>query len=724
MLPGMSRVRIWLPLLLGLLAPHLGFAQNFQTKVRLLLESAQIGPGSTVYAAVDLNMPEGWHTYWANPSDSGETGQPTRIEWDLPSYIKAGDIEWPTPTKVLEETGAVLSYTGRATLLVPLQIASNAPSGPLSIKAKIRWLECQKACVPGNAQVSADLVIDPKAVSAAESAEFAEFRKRLPIPQAFPVSFRWLDAPTAKERRFVTTFRKAEGIWDFFPEPVANVSFSPTKGGQPAPDGQVSIEKSLEPSEGTNWPTRIPGIVVRVEGGKPLESYRVAGLFDGTTQTPESAVPTPAVEPPPLAKLLLFAFIGGLILNIMPCVLPVIALKILGFVRQSAERPGKIRNLGLAYATGVLASFGVLGGLVIAVKLAGKSAHQGLLFQNPIFLVVMTALMVLIALNLFGVFEVSVGGSAIDGASQLASREGLGGAFFNGVLATVLATPCTAPFLSLSIGFAVALDARSHPGLILLFFLTAGLGLAAPYLALCMQPRWLKLLPKPGTWMVRFKMIMGFPILATGAWLFSLAARHYGSDGLLWLGMFLVTISLAAWLFGEFVQRADRNKAVGAAIVAGVLAAAYFWMLESELEWRTPAVRSAAAAATSPKRGRSKIDWSPWSPALIAAAQAEGHPVFVDFTADWCNTCQANKRTSIEVAPVMAMLKTTGAATLLADYTLEDPAIAAELAKYHRPGVPLVLVYSKDPAKAPRVLPEVLTRGIVLEALEWAANPK
>ena len=720
----MSRVRIWLPLLLGLLSPHLGLGQDFQTKVRLVLESPTASPGSTVYAALDLQMPEGWHTYWVNPSDSGETGLPTRIEWNLPAFIKPGAIEWPTPTKVQEETGAVLSFSGRATLLVPLQIASNAPSGPLSIKAKVTWLECKKSCVRGNSQVSADLVIDSTTVSVRESAEFAEFRKRLPLPQAFPVSFRWLDAAIAKNRRFATTFRKTEGTWDFFPEPVADASFTPTKGGQPAPDGQVTIEKVLELSEGTNWPTRLPGLVVRVEGGKPVESYRVAGLFTAASDTPATMLAAPAAEPPSLAKLLLFAFIGGLILNIMPCVLPVIALKILGFVRQSAENPGRIRKLGLAYTAGVLASFGVLGGLVIVVKLAGKNAHQGMLFQSPIFLVAMTALMVLIALNLFGVFEVNVGGGAIDGASQLASREGLGGAFFNGVLATVLATPCTAPFLSLSIGFALALDPRSNTGLILLFFLTAGLGLAAPYLALCMQPRWLKLLPKPGSWMVRFKVIMGFPILATGAWLFSLAARHYGSDGLLWLGLFLVTLSLAAWLFGEFVQRAERNKIAGVALVAGVLAAAYFRMLESELEWRKPAVRSDAALTSSTKHGKGKIDWSPWSPGRVAAALAEGHPVFVDFTADWCNTCQANKRTSIEVAPVIAMLKTTQTATLLADYTLEDPAIAAELAKYHRPGVPLVLVYSKDPSKAPRVLPEVLTRGIVLEALEWAANPK
>jgi len=683
-----------------------------------------MAPGTTVYAAVELQMPEGWHTYWSNPSDSGDTGQPTRIDWTLPPFLTAGPIEWPVPTKLQEEAGVVLTLSGRATLLVPIRIASNAPAGTVGITAKVRWLECQKSCVQGSALIQANLIIDNSAPPSAISEAFSGFRKQLPLPQVFPLSFRWLDPPSVKARRFAVSFRNPEGVWDFFPEPISGGSFSSSKEGRPGSDGMIVVEKSLEMTE-AKWPESIPGLVVRIgEGGKPLAAHAVAGAFNPAREGLAAMEAESGTAAPSLPMLLLFAFIGGLILNIMPCVLPVIALKILGFVRQGHEAPKRIRILGLGYGAGVLASFAILGALVIAVKLGGKNAHQGMLFQNPMFLVAMTALMVLIALNLFGVFEVSLAGGALDGASQLASREGIAGAFFNGVLATVLATPCTAPFLSVSIGFALGQDARTNPGLILLFFLTAGLGLAAPYVALCMQPRWLRFLPKPGAWMVRFKVIMGFPILATGIWLFSLAAGHYDSDGLLWLGMFLVTIGFAAWIYGEFVQRSRRRKLMGAALAAGVLAAAYLWILESELNWREPSKSAGTKLVGSKRRGKHKLDWADWSPAAVTEAQAAGRPVLVDFTADWCNTCQANTRTAIEVPPVLAMLKSIRAVSLIGDYTHEDPAIAAELAKYHRPGVPLVLVYSKDPGRPPKVLPELLTRGMVLEALEWAANPK
>jgi thiol:disulfide interchange protein len=703
------------------------FGQQPLTTVRLLTEQSQVTPGSTVYAAVQLKMPPGWHTYWLNPSDSGDSGQATRIEWTLPDHIQAGAIQWPTPTKLQEEVEAVLTYSGTTTLLVPLTVSSNAPLGPVTLKAKVRWLECEKSCVQGKAELSAPLAIAASSIPSPDAPDFSGFRKALPTPITTPIVLAWMDPPSAKSRRLSVSFTSTNGPWDLYPEPISGISFGPSSPQSPK-EGRVVIEKAME-MPGAHWPGTLQGLIALVDpSGHPLASQQFS--------QPIQEIPTPAVvvdqasapstpESAPLAQLLVFAFIGGLILNIMPCVLPVIALKILGFVRQSQESPRRIRLLGLSYGAGVIASFSLLGVLVIAIKLAGKNAHQGLLFQNPIFLVCMTTLMVLIALNLFGLFEVSLSGKALDGASQLASQEGPFGAFMNGVLATVLATPCTAPFLGVSIGFALGQDAHSNPGLILLFFVVAGLGLALPYVTLCLQPRWLRLLPKPGAWMVRFKVIMGFPMMATAVWLFSLSIGHYDSDGLLWLGLFLVTIALGAWIFGEFVQRAEGRRLAGGVAVAGVLAAAYLWMLEGELNWRDP-IRSDSATAMVPsrKRGSDRINWEPWSPAAVAQAQAEKKPILVDFTASWCVTCQANKRTAIEVAPVIAMLKTVGAVTLLGDFTHEDPGIAAELRKHRRAGVPLVLVYSKDPARPPKVLPEVLSRATMLEALEWAANPK
>ena len=413
--------------------------------------------------------------------------------------------------------------------------------------------------------------------------------------------------------------------------------------------------------------------------------------------------------------MLLYAFIGGLILNIMPCVLPVIALKILGFVGESRSDPRHVRKLGLVYALGVLVSFLALAAVVIGVKAAGHRAGWGMQFGSPVFVVCLTTLVMLVALNLFGVFEVNLGGRALDAAGGLASKHGAAGAFFNGVLATVLATPCTAPFLSIALGFAFAQKAP----VILLMFLAVGVGLAAPYVVLSWNPAWLKFLPKPGAWMEKFKIAMGFPMLATAVWLFNLAAGSYGKS-VLWLGIFLVLVAFAAWIFGEFVQRGRTRKGVALAIVLILLIGGYAFALENQLNWRAPIT---APDATGPlKESPDGIAWQRWSPEAVAKARSEGRPVIVDFTADWCLTCQVNKKTSIEIPSVRAKLKDSNAVALLGDYTHFPDNITTELNRFNRAGVPLVLVYPKNPAAPPIVLPEILTPGIVLDALDRAAQ--
>ena len=344
---------------------------------------------------------------------------------------------------------------------------------------------------------------------------------------------------------------------------------------------------------------------------------------------------------------LLYAFLGGLILNVMPCVLPVIALKILGFVSQAKEAPGRVRLLGLIYTLGVLVSFAVLAGLVIGVKAAGHRASWGMQFANPQFVVVLTVLVTLVALNLFGLFEVNPGSAVVGAAGTLASKHGPAGAFFNGLLATVLATPCTAPILGAALGFAFSHSA----GTILLIFLTVGVGLALPYVLLSWNPAWLKLLPKPGAWMQRFKVAMGFPMLATAMWLFNLMPVYYGKRAL-WLGIFLVVLALAAWVYGEFVQRGGKGRGVGLVVTVILLVGGYAYAIEGQLRWRSPVPAGEPAQALQETPGG--IDWQPWNPEAVAKARATGHPVFVDFTADWCLTCQANKRVAIEVPSVRA----------------------------------------------------------------------
>ena len=360
-------------------------------------------------------------------------------------------------------------------------------------------------------------------------------------------------------------------------------------------------------------------------------------------------------------------------------------------------------------------SFLVLAGMVIGVKAAGHKAGWGMQFGNPQFLVLLTALVTLVALNLFGLFEVNPGGRVLDAAGTLASKHGPAGAFFNGVLATILATPCTAPFLGTALGFAFAQTAA----VIVLMFVVVGLGLACPYVILSWKPGWLRFLPKPGAWMERFKVAMGFPMLATAVWLFSLIPLHYGGRTL-WLGLFLVILALAAWIYGEFVQRGRAHRGLGLAAALVLLVGGYLYAVEGQLRWResVPDTSGAGPLRQSPEG----IDWQRWSPAALAQARKQARPVFVDFTADWCLTCQANKRIAIDIPSVRAKLKEIHAVALLGDYTRVPDDITAELNRFGRAGVPLVLVYPRNPGEPPIVLPEVLTPSLVLAALDRAAR--
>jgi len=400
----------------------------------------------------------------------------------------------------------------------------------------------------------------------------------------------------------------------------------------------------------------------------------------------------------------------------MPCVLPVIALKILGFVSEARNEPGRVRKLGLVYTIGVLCSFLVLALIVLGLQEAGKGAGWGFQFGNPYFLLAMTTLVTLIALNLFGVFEITPGSGVLTTATGLASKQGAAGAFFNGLLATVLATSCSAPFLGAAIGFAFALN---QPALTILIMLMVGVGLAAPYLILSWQPAWLKILPRPGPWMERFKVAMGFPMIAAAAWLCSIVAVHYG-DRTWWLVMFLVFVAVAAWIFGEFVQRGRKGRGFAALLAAALLGIGYAYALETKLDWRAPISGSAGPAAASIVAPKG-LAWQPWSPEAVAAARADGRPVVVDFTAKWCPTCNAIVKPSFEKSAVQKKLKEVNAVLLVADYTHFSDSITAELKRYQRAAVPLVVVYPVREDEPPMVF-DLVSPGTILDALTRATQ--
>jgi thiol:disulfide interchange protein DsbD len=662
-----------------------------QTEARLTLAAEAARPGETIMAAVELRMEPHWHTYWKN---AGDVGIPTTIEWTLPKGVTAGEILWPIPEKYSAGDQTQYIYNHQVFLLIPLSLAADSPNGQVELKAKVAWLECEEMglCVPGKANIAATLTIGPASQPSKEAAAIEAWQKRLPQRRKdFDARASWEQPAAGDSRALViewTQLTQAEKA-DFFPGPSEDFLVKPSTEQLKAESRKARLRVVVEKLSG-DWPKEISGLLV--EGrDKSASATEVTLPIAGANRI------VAAVTGKKLWGMLGLAFLGGLILNIMPCVLPVIALKILGFVHQAQESPGQVRKLGLIYTVGVLFSFAVLAGVVIGLQQAGRAASWGMQFQNPAFLVAMTILVALVAMNLFGLFEINLGGSAMGAAGELAARSGAVGAFFNGVLATALATPCTAPFLAVALGFAFAQPST----IILLIFLLAGFGLAAPYLILSFQPKWLRFLPKPGAWMEKFKVLMGFPMLATAVWLFTLTSAHFGKSGTLWFGFFLVALAVAAWVWGEFVQRGTQRRPLAMAISVVLVIGFGAYVL---------------------KRAPDQIQWQPWSLAAVEKARAEGHPVFVDFTADWCVTCQANKRTSIEIPAVRAKLKELNAVALLADYTRYDDAITAELKRYERAGVPLVLVYPKNPASAPAVLPTVLTPSIVLQALDRAAN--
>jgi len=687
------------------------------TQVRLFLSAQTAKPGDTILAGVQLRMDSGWHTYWEN---SGDSGMPTTIKWQLPEGVSPGEIQWPLPEKLSEAGLTTYIYKNEVVLLVPIKLASDLAPGTIDLKAKVSWLECAVQCVPGNADTHSSLVIGSETKASSDASLLERWQKRV-AQQAATIAARaaWENAGANDTRPLLLEWSPAKPASDadFLPYASEDYEIDGTTEKLPAEANKLRLRKQVK-KIGAEWPREIAGVLTQQSDGERL-AYEVklpvepSGAVAAVGSTPPTSS-SPVMPAPSLSKMLLYAFIGGLILNVMPCVLPVIALKILGFVGQAKDAPGRARKLALIYALGVMVSFLALASLVIAVKAAGHSAGWGLQFGNPYFLIAMTTLVTLIALNLFGVFEVTLGGRAMDAAAGLSSKHGAAGAFFNGLLATVLATSCTAPFLGAAIGFAFA-----QPfAVVLLIFFVIGLGLAAPYVILTWQPAWLKFLPKPGPWMERFKVAMGFPMLAAAVWLFSLASLHYGERAW-WLAIFLVMVAVAAWIYGEFLQRHRAHPGIAMVALLCVLGTAYLFILEGNLRWREPSSESGVASGAQHKpKG---IAWERWSRAAVEQGRSEGRVILVDFTATWCATCNVWVKPALESTSVREKLQQLHALALLGDYTRLPADITEELNRHGRAGVPLVLVYPKKQTEPPIVLSETPTPSMIAAALDRAA---
>jgi thiol:disulfide interchange protein DsbD len=665
------------------------------TQTRLLLSAESARPGETVWAGVELKMAPGWHTYWRN---GGDAGIPTTVKWTLPPGISAGEINWPIPEKTATPAGDTPLYTygydDLVVLLVPMKLAADLRPGPALLSAEAAWMECKDTCNRYTANVSASLAVGDADKPSDNAALLEQWRARL--PQTNPpaaATAQWESAEERGPRTVIIDLKSGVTSADFFPYEQQAAGIQGATEILRAEPGHVRLRKVVNKGDGP-WPEQLKGILVWTNDSKMPAAMEV-----NLPLQKAAAIPSAGSSPATLLVELLAAFLAGLILNMMPCVLPVIALKALRFVNQSKESPGRVRLLGWAYGAGVLVSFLLLAGLAIATQRAGGAAGWGDALRHPQFRVALTALMTLVALNLFGLFEITLRAGIMGPAAGLASRAGCGGAFCNGILAAVLATPCTAPYLAGALAFALTQPAA----VTLAVFLAIGTGLAFPFVLVCSQPRLLKALPKPGAWMEKFKIAMGFPMLATALWLAYGSTRNQAD--MLLLEFFLLALALAAWIWGQFVQRGTRRKWLAMAACL-LLAAADGFVFP-----RITPVKTAA------------IDWKTWSPQAVEQARKDGHPVLVDFTAKTCLNCIVNKATSLDIQQTRAKLSEIGAVSFEADFTDEDPVIARELARWKgAAGVPLVLVYPKDLSRQPQALPPILTPAIVLAALDQAAK--
>jgi thiol:disulfide interchange protein DsbD len=692
---------------------------------RLVLAAQSARPGDEIMAGVHFKLDPGWHIFWKNP---GQPSLPTTVEWTLPAGVTAGEIQWPVPKKHVDRDEAIsfsattYIYEDEVVLLVPLKVAENAAAGLSEITVKIEWQECEKLCVNADAEIHASFEIATDRKPAKDAPLLAAWQKRLPKRDPnLAVRAVWEKAAAGDVRPLILEWNSSSpgGQADFFPNTNDSFEIQPETQKLRASAGQAKLRIQLKKTSG-DWPKQFAGVLVEGSGAgqvgyevnPPVSEPAPGSVASGAPETFAGGEPT-------LLQMLLFAFLGGLILNVMPCVLPVIALKILGFVKDAHNEPRKVRKLGVIYSAGVLVSFFGLALITLGLKAAGEAAGWGFQFGNPYFIVAMTVLVTLIALNLFGVFEVTLSSSALGAANQFAGREGAVGAFFNGLLATVLATSCSAPILAQAIGFASSL--KSSVGLVL-FWLTVGVGLAAPYLVLSFQPAWLRFLPKPGPWMNRFKVAMGFPMIGAVVWLCSAAAVHYG-DRTWWMVAFLVFVAVAAWVYGEFVQRGTKHKGIAVAATILLLIAGYVLALERQLEWRKPLTGLATNSATRGVHPRG-LEWEPWSLEAVAAARAASRPVIVDFTANWCLNCNLVVKPTLESASVQKKLRDVNAVLLVADYSVPKltPEITEELQRFKRDGVPLVLVYPCKSSSPPLVFDLPSSRTLV-KALDQAARP-
>ncbi|MCW5655795.1 thioredoxin family protein [Hydrogenophaga sp.] len=699
--------------------PDATVVQSEQARAELIAHAPDgVAPGKPVWVGLQLTHAPEWHTYWKN---SGDSGLPTELQWTLPPGVSAGDIAWPTPRKFPIGTLANYGYDGTVVLPVPLTVAPGFTGSELEVRLQASWLVCRKECIPEEGSFVLRLPAQGSTAlhGAAFEAAFAAAPKDQPAQgsQASPaqgsLGVALAGLPATWRGQKLEFFPETPGLiepgaawsqqWDG-DRWQAQVPLSPYRSESPA-TLQLVVARANPPGQGAG------SAGVRVE-------VPVQGTWPAAAATPNAALPEAlqsaldanatrtgsgggsSASSLTLGAALLGALLGGLILNLMPCVFPVLAIKVVAFARQSGDRRAHRAN-GLAYTAGVVLSFLALGALLLALRAAGEQLGWGFQLQSPAVVAALAVLFTLIGLNLAGLFE--IGQVLPSRVASLQARNPTADAFLTGVLATAIASPCTAPFMGASLGLAVGLPAAQA----LAVFGALGLGMALPYLLASWVPGVARLLPRPGPWMDTFRHLMAFPMFATVVWLLWVLGQQSGIDGAAALLMLLVVLALLVWALGL------RGKS--RALMASLSVAGLVWLGWSIGPHVTRLQEASGTAGQPVPTSVAGLSWQTWSPQAQADLVAQGRPVFVDFTAAWCVTCQYNKRTTLADSAVLTDAAQKNVALLRADWTRRDPAVTAALASLGRNGVPVYAIYRQG--QPTQVLSEILSVEEVRAAL-------
>ncbi|MGE5089214.1 MAG: protein-disulfide reductase DsbD family protein [Candidatus Levyibacteriota bacterium] len=687
---------------------------------QLIAEQTALVPGSTATVALRLDIEPGWHTYWRNP---GESGLPTTVAWKLPPGYRAGDIEWPAPRALVAGPLVNYGYENVVLHLVPIVVPADArPGTTATLAARADWLVCRETCIPEGADLSLAL---PVALSATSDPKWATpiADARAALPRPLP---RWQASAVAAGATVALTLTPPPGAADpgklqFFAQDERRIAPSLAQTLTRQGDGSYVLTLPVASDLAPGF-QRLQGVVTAASGFAddqgPVHAMAIDVALSGTPAPgPKPRAADATVDfsnaPPPsgvagasLAASLAFAFVGGLLLNLMPCVFPVLSLKALGLASARGAERATMRAQGLAFAAGVVTTFVGLAALLILLRGAGEQLGWGFQLQSPAVVTALAVLFFALALNLSGLFE--FGALVPSGMATWSHSNRQVDAFASGVLAVVIASPCTAPFMGAALGYALGAAPQVTFGI----FVALGLGMALPYATLAWFPAWRRVLPRPGPWMVRLKQLLAFPLYGTVVWLVWVLGAQLDNDAVLRIGVVLVTVAFALWAWRSY--RAGGARGWGVVAVAGALAGlAIAWPLVGGAHAGPPidSALSQSEGVQAPAEGT----WLPYSEAQVAKLTGEGRTVFVDFTAAWCVTCQVNERFVLHRPEVREEFKRRGVVLMRADWTRRDPEITRSLAALGRSGVPVYALYRQG--RPPQLLPEILQKKTVLDAL-------